>query len=56
MTSLKPVRCSFCGTPSHAVRDLVASNDLKIGICDDCIKRAVKVIDRERAKNRQATE
>lgn len=54
MTVAKPLCCNFCGKAQHAVRHLVASNDLKIGICDRCVEVAVDVVDREREKSRNA--
>lgn len=52
MTTVKPLRCGFCGKPSQEVRILVAGDKGDGLICDRCVERAVDHLDKERAKRR----
>ena len=51
MTATKPLSCSFCAKPQHAVRVLVLGPG-SATICDRCVELAVETVDRERKKRR----
>jgi ATP-dependent Clp protease ATP-binding subunit ClpX len=48
--NIEEPRCSFCGKNYREVNKLIAGPD-GVYICDECVKKAYKIIKKESAKN-----